>query len=73
MTAPQLFWVIRNGIGKTGMPSFKTAGATDDDIWSIAAFVKKIPTVTEADYKTWTTPPPVVAPPVNGGASEPGK
>jgi mono/diheme cytochrome c family protein len=50
----QLFWVIKNGINMTGMPSFQLAGAKDDEIWSIAAFVKKLPTVSEADYKSWT-------------------
>jgi len=41
----QLFWVIKNGINMTGMPSFALAGAQDDDIWSITAFLKKLPTV----------------------------
>ena len=38
----------------TGMPSFELAGVKDDEIWSIAAFVKKLPTVSDADYKSWT-------------------
>jgi len=50
----QLFWIIKNGINMTGMPSFELAGAKDDEIWSIAAFVKKLPAVSEADYKSWT-------------------
>jgi mono/diheme cytochrome c family protein len=50
----QLFWVIKNGINMTGMPSFEQAGANDEDIWSIVAFVKKLPGVSEDDYKTWT-------------------
>ena len=50
----QLFWVIKNGINMTGMPSFAQAGAQDDEIWSITAFVKKLPSVSDADYKTWT-------------------
>jgi mono/diheme cytochrome c family protein len=54
LTPAQLFWVIKNGINMTGMPSFALAGAKDDEIWSIAAFVKKLPTVSEADYKNWT-------------------
>jgi hypothetical protein len=47
----------------TGMPSFQLAGAKDEDIWSIAAFLKKLPTVSEADYKAWTAPPAAAAPP----------
>jgi mono/diheme cytochrome c family protein len=56
-TPAELFWVVKNGINMTGMPSFALAGAKDEDIWSIAAFLKKLPTVSEADYKTWTAPP----------------
>jgi hypothetical protein len=33
------------------------AGAKDDEIWSIVAFLKKLPNVSEADYKVWTAPP----------------
>ena len=57
MEPAQLFWVIKNGIRMTGMPSFGKAGVSDDDIWKIVAFVKKLPTVSAADYKAWTAPP----------------
>lgn len=56
-TPSQLFWVIKNGVNMTGMPSFALAGAKDEDIWAIVAFLKKLPTITEADYKSWTAPP----------------
>ena len=71
----ELFWVVKNGINMTGMPSFKLAGIDDPEIWNIVAFLKKLPTVTEQDYKSWTasgaaptaapaTPPsPAPAPP----------
>jgi len=52
----QLFWVIKNGINMTGMPSFALAGVKDDEIWSIVAFLKKLPNVSEADFKAWTAP-----------------
>jgi mono/diheme cytochrome c family protein len=52
----QLFWVIKNGINMTGMPSFALAGAKDEQLWAIAAFVKKLPGIAEADYKAWTAP-----------------
>ncbi|HSL80360.1 MAG TPA: cytochrome c, partial [Pseudolabrys sp.] len=64
-TPAQLFWVVKNGINMTGMPSFQLAGAKDEEIWAIAAFLKKLPTVSEADYKAWTSPPappPAAAP-----------
>jgi mono/diheme cytochrome c family protein len=50
----QLFWVVKHGINMTGMPSFELAGVKDDEIWSIVAFLKKLPKVSETDYKTWT-------------------
>jgi mono/diheme cytochrome c family protein len=61
-TPAQLFWVVKNGINMTGMPSFGLAGATDEDIWSIAAFLKKLPGVSEADYKAWTAQSAAAAP-----------
>src|SRR5450432_997629 len=50
----QLFWVVTNGINMTGMPSFALAGAKDEEIWQIVAFLKKLPAVSEDDYKSWT-------------------
>jgi mono/diheme cytochrome c family protein len=62
LTPAQLFWVIKNGINMTGMPSFKLAGVKDDEIWLIVAFLKKLPGVKDADYKAWTAPPAAAAP-----------
>jgi hypothetical protein len=55
--APQLFWVVKNGIKMTGMPSFGSIGVSDQEIWTIVAFVKKLPTLSEADFKAWTAAP----------------
>ena len=55
LTPSQLFWVIKNGINMTGMPGFAAADAKDDEIWAVVAFLKKFPSVSEADYKAWTT------------------
>ena len=52
----QLFWVIKNGIKMTGMPSFGAIGVPDQDIWSIVAFLKKLPTISDEDFKTWSAP-----------------
>ena len=60
-TAAQIFWVVRNGIGMTAMPGFNLVDAPDREIWTIAAFVKQLPSVSEADYKTWTADAPPVA------------
>jgi mono/diheme cytochrome c family protein len=51
----ELFWVVKNGIKMTGMPSFGATGVPDPEIWSIVAFLKKLPTVSDTDFKTWTT------------------
>ena len=56
-TAPQLFWVIKNGLKFTGMPSFGLAGAKDQDIWSIVAFIRNLPKMSDDDYKAWTAAP----------------
>ena len=52
-----LFWVIKNGIHMTGMPSFGLIEVPDQEIWTIVAFVKKLPSVTDADFKAWSTKP----------------
>jgi mono/diheme cytochrome c family protein len=56
-TASELFWAIKNGIKFTGMPSFGLAGASDERIWTIVAFIKSLPSTTDADYKAWTASP----------------
>jgi mono/diheme cytochrome c family protein len=52
----EIFWVVKNGIRMTGMPSFAKAGASDDEVAQIAAFVTKLSGISDADYKSWTTP-----------------
>jgi mono/diheme cytochrome c family protein len=49
-----LFWVVKNGIHMTGMPSFGLAEVPDREIWTIVAFLKKLPSVSEEDFKTWS-------------------
>ena len=49
-----LFWVVKNGINMTGMPSFGATGVPDPELWSIVAFLKKLPEVKEEDFKKWT-------------------
>ena len=49
-TPRQLFWIINHGVKMTGMPSF---GAThdDDEVWSIVAFVEKLPQISPEQYQ----------------------
>jgi mono/diheme cytochrome c family protein len=44
-----LFWVTKYGIKMTGMPAWGKTHS-DDKIWDIVAFVKKLPTMTKNDY-----------------------
>lgn len=46
----EAFWIIKNGIKMTGMPAW---GVTHDDqtIWSIVAFMQKLPNMTAAQYQ----------------------
>ena len=52
----EIFWVIKNGINMTGMPSFGMIEVSDQDIWKIVAFIKKLPMVSEENFRAWTTP-----------------
>ena len=72
LTPPEVFWVIKNGINMTGMPSFAAAGAKDEDLWKIAAFVKKLPNVSDVDFKAWTSgQQPAAAPEAQQPAAAP--
>ena len=58
LSVPQIFWVVKNGVNMTAMPGFALIDAPDAELWNIAAFVKKLPEVPEADYKAWTSAAP---------------
>jgi mono/diheme cytochrome c family protein len=70
-TPQQLFWVIKNGIYLTGMPSFGVIEAPDREIWTVVAFVKKLQSVTEDEFKAWTAPPAGAPTPAPGAPSPP--
>lgn len=44
----ELFWIIKNGIKMTGMPSWP--GLSDDDLWNIVAFLENLPAMGEQDF-----------------------
>lgn len=46
----ELFWIVKNGIKMTGMPSFGVSH-TDQEIWSIVAFLKKMPKMSPQQYE----------------------
>lgn len=49
-SASQQFWIIKHGLKMSGMPAW---GLTHDDerIWSMVAFVRKLPGLTPAAYQ----------------------
>jgi mono/diheme cytochrome c family protein len=54
----EVFWITKNGIKMTGMPSFGASGVSDQEIWTIVAFLKKLQGVSDEDFKAWTGAPP---------------
>ncbi len=48
--AKEMFWVTKNGIKMTGMPAWGKTHS-DEKIWAIVAFMKKLPSITSEDYE----------------------
>jgi len=51
----ELFWVIKNGIKMTGMPAWGKTHS-DDKIWAIVAFMKKLPGISAEEYEKMENP-----------------
>jgi cytochrome c553 len=52
-TRPQLFWIVKNGIKMTGMPSWKNE-MSDGRIWNVVAWLQasaKLPPQTYVDWR----------------------
>lgn len=49
-TASQLYWVTRNGIKMTAMPAWQFR-MSDDELWSIVAFLKTMPGLSPQEYR----------------------
>lgn len=45
------FWVIKHGIKMSAMPAWGMAGHDDPTIWSMVAFLQKLPAMSPAQYK----------------------
>ena len=45
------FWVIKHGIKMSAMPAWGMAGHDDPTIWSMVAFIEKLPGMTPQQYK----------------------
>jgi mono/diheme cytochrome c family protein len=44
----ELFWIVKHGIKMTGMPAW--SDHSDEELWAIVAFLKKLPGMSEQDY-----------------------
>lgn len=47
-TPGELFWILKNGIKMSGMPSWGEHG--DEDLWNTVAFMERLPGMSEQDY-----------------------
>ena len=70
-TPRQLFWIVKNGIKMTGMPSWRDS-MSDRQIWDVVAFLeamRRLPPQTYGKWRSWqlcrafTGPWPAPAPP----------
>ncbi len=48
--AKEMFWVTKNGIKMTGMPAWGKTHS-DEKIWAIVAFMKKLPVISAEEYE----------------------
>jgi cytochrome c553 len=46
----QLFWIVKHGIKYTGMPAW-VAQDRDDEVWALAAFIKRLPQLDATSYR----------------------
>ena len=47
-TPGELFWILKNGIKMSAMPSMASDG--DEMLWSTVAFLQKLPDLSEDDF-----------------------
>jgi mono/diheme cytochrome c family protein len=50
-TPAELFWIVKHGIKMTGMPAWGPTHS-DDDLWGIVAFLKRLPRLSAEEYQT---------------------
>lgn len=71
--APELFWVVKNGIKSSGMPAW-IYRLSDEQIWDVVAFLRAMPYMTVPEYAQLpgSTPPPRTPPHPRTQALRPG-
>ena len=47
--ANEVYWLVKHGVRMSGMPAFGPTHS-DDQLWEIAAFVKRLPGMTQGTY-----------------------
>lgn len=49
----ELFWIMQNGIKMTGMPGFGPTHS-EDELWAMVAFVRRLPEMSQTEFKELT-------------------
>ncbi len=55
-TDSELYWILKNGVKFSAMPSWPSA-RRDDEIWSVVAFIRQLPKMTAQQYLTLVNVP----------------
>ena len=66
----ELFWIVKHGVKYSAMPAFPTQ-LRDDEVWTVVAFLRAVPTMDQAHYAALTATPAIAArqaPPAAGVA-----
>jgi len=50
--ANEVYWLVKHGVRMSGMPAFGPTHS-DDQLWEIAAFVKRLPGMTQGTYASF--------------------
>lgn len=61
--AEELFWIVKNGIKMTAMPAWPTQ-QRDDEVWSMVAFLQRLPTLSPDQYRRMALGPALEARPI---------
>ncbi|HEX7038431.1 MAG TPA: c-type cytochrome [Pseudomonadales bacterium] len=54
--AEELFWIVKHGIKMTAMPAWP-AQERDDEVWSMVAFLRRLPELEPEEYRRMTRGP----------------
>jgi mono/diheme cytochrome c family protein len=73
-TPSELFWIAKNGIKMTGMPSWRDS-MSDEQLWDVVALLEAMPKMDSQTYVRWRAGgacgAPPLAPPLKGRVAQP--